>query len=46
MKFFGIAGNDPEMVAELDRIARQHKQSILSRDTHFDPVPGIARNGW
>jgi predicted nucleic acid-binding protein len=27
-------------------IARQHKQPILSRDTHFDQVPGITRIGW
>lgn len=27
-------------------IARQHKLPIISRDTHFDHVPGITRIGW
>ena len=27
-------------------IARQYKQPVLSRDTHFDLVPGITRIGW
>jgi len=27
-------------------IARQHKQPVLSRDTHFDQVSGITRIGW
>ena len=26
--------------------ARQHSLPILSRDTHFDAVPGITRIGW
>ena len=27
-------------------IARQHKLPVLSRDTHFDQVSGLARIGW
>jgi predicted nucleic acid-binding protein len=26
--------------------ARQHRLPILSRDTHFDEVQGVARQGW
>jgi len=26
--------------------ARQHRMPVLSRDTHFDVVPGIIRIGW
>ena len=27
-------------------LARQHQLPILSKDTHFDRVPGIQRLGW
>ncbi len=27
-------------------IARQHQLPVLSRDTHFDHVPGLQRIGW
>ena len=37
-----IPGNDVWIAA----LARQHAMSILSRDRHFDFVPGVRRIGW
>jgi predicted nucleic acid-binding protein len=37
-----IPGNDVWIAA----LARQHAMPILSRDRHFDVVPGLRRIGW
>ena len=37
-----IPANDAWIAA----LAVQHRMPILSRDRHFDEVPGIARKGW
>jgi tRNA(fMet)-specific endonuclease VapC len=37
-----IPGNDLWIAA----LARQHALPLLSRDQHFDFVPGLARVGW
>jgi predicted nucleic acid-binding protein len=37
-----IPGNDVWIAA----LARQHAMPILSRDRHFDFVPGLTRIGW
>ena len=37
-----IPANDARIAA----IARQHKLPLLSRDKHFDFVPGLRRIGW
>ena len=37
-----IPANDAWIAA----LARQHVQPILSRDAHFDAVPGVTRIGW
>jgi tRNA(fMet)-specific endonuclease VapC len=37
-----IPGNDLWIAA----LARQHKAPLLSRDVHFDFVPGLKRVGW
>jgi predicted nucleic acid-binding protein len=37
-----IPGNDLWIAA----LARQHKTPLLSRDAHFDFVPGLKRIGW
>jgi predicted nucleic acid-binding protein len=37
-----IPGNDVWIAA----LARQHHLPILSRDRHFDVVPGLRRIGW
>lgn len=36
----------PENDIWIAAIAREHQLSILSRDQHFDQVPGLARFGW
>jgi tRNA(fMet)-specific endonuclease VapC len=37
-----IPGNDLWIAA----LARQHELPVLSRDSHFDLVPGLKRVGW
>ena len=37
-----IPGNDVWIAA----LARQHALPVLSRDHHFDVVPGLRRIGW
>jgi len=37
-----IPGNDLWIAA----LARQHALPLLSRDRHFDLVPGVQRIGW
>jgi len=37
-----IPGNDLWIAA----LARQHALPLLSRDRHFDLVPGLKRVGW
>ena len=37
-----IPGNDAWIAA----LALQHRVPVLSRDRHFDVVPGLARTGW
>lgn len=36
----------PENDVWIAALARQHKQSIVSRDEHFDAVAGTERLGW
>ncbi len=36
----------PENDVWIAALARQHEQSIVSRDEHFDEVPGTERLGW
>ena len=36
----------PENDVWIAALARQHKQSIVSRDEHFDAVVGTERLGW
>ena len=31
---------------DLAALALQHRLSVLSRDEHFDVVPGLEREGW
>ena len=37
-----IPANDAWIAA----LALQHRRSVLSRDEHFDVVPGLEREGW
>jgi hypothetical protein len=37
-----IPAND----AWISALARQHRLPVLSRDQHFDAVPGVERKGW
>ena len=37
-----IPGNDAWIAA----LALQHKLPVLTRDRHFDTVPGVKRQGW
>lgn len=37
-----IPANDASIAA----LCRQHRQPLLSRDCHFDLVPGLVRQGW
>ena len=37
-----IPANDAWIAA----LALQHRLPVLSRDQHFDAVPGLRRNGW
>jgi len=36
----------PENDVWIAALARQHKLALVSRDTHFDDVPGIRRRSW
>ena len=36
----------PANVAWIAALALQHRLSVLSRDEHFDVVPGLEREGW
>jgi len=36
----------PENDVWISALARQHGQPVVSRDAHFDVVPGIRRIGW
>ncbi len=36
----------PENDVWIAAVAREHNLAILSRDSHFDFVPGIVRVGW
>ena len=36
----------PENDVWIAALARQHKLAVVSRDAHFDDVPGIRRRSW
>jgi predicted nucleic acid-binding protein len=36
----------PENEVWIAALARQHRLPVVSRDEHFDRVPGIVRHGW
>lgn len=36
----------PTNDAWIAALALQHRRSVLSRDRHFDAVPGLERKGW
>ncbi|MDP9120264.1 MAG: type II toxin-antitoxin system VapC family toxin [Acidobacteriota bacterium] len=36
----------PENDIWIAALARQHQQAVVSRDNHFDPIPGLRRIAW
>ena len=44
-----LAGKDSallEVISSASSLALQHQMPVLSRDRHFDHVPGIERVSW
>jgi tRNA(fMet)-specific endonuclease VapC len=41
-----VGGPIPANVACIAALAMEHRLPVLSRDTHFDAVPGLQRTDW